>query len=139
MADAKILEINPLEAQALLTEQPGARLIDVRSKMEFDYVGHPIVAIHVPWKEFPSWDENPNFCDDVRKALVASGIDGLDTPVLMLCRSGVRSKNAGNTLIKEGFGQVYNVLEGFEGDKDDSNHRGTLGGWRFRGLAWEQG
>ncbi|MFP6780093.1 MAG: rhodanese-like domain-containing protein [Gammaproteobacteria bacterium] len=139
MADAKILEINPLEAQALLTEQPGARLIDVRSKMEFDYVGHPIVAIHVPWKEFPSWDENPNFCDDVRKALEASGIDGLDTPVLMLCRSGVRSKNAGNTLIKEGFGQVYNVLEGFEGDKDDSNHRGTLGGWRFRGLAWEQG
>ena len=139
MADAKILEINPLEAQALLTEQPSARLIDVRSKMEFDYVGHPIVAIHVPWKEFPSWDENPNFCDDVRKALVASGIDGLDTPVLMLCRSGVRSKNAGNTLIKEGFGQVYNVLEGFEGDKDDSNHRGTLGGWRFRGLAWEQG
>ncbi len=139
MADAKILEINPLEAQALLTEQPSARLIDVRSKMEFDYVGHPIVAIHVPWKEFPSWDENPNFCDDVRKALIASGIDGLDTPVLMLCRSGVRSKNAGNTLIKEGFGQVYNVLEGFEGDKDDSNHRGTLGGWRFRGLAWEQG
>jgi len=139
MADAKILEINPLEAQALLTEQPSARLIDVRSKMEFDYVGHPIVAIHVPWKEFPSWDENPNFCDGVRKALVASGIDGLDTPVLMLCRSGVRSKNAGNTLIKEGFGQVYNVLEGFEGDKDDSNHRGTLGGWRFRGLAWEQG
>jgi len=139
MAGAKILEINPLEAQALLTEQPSARLIDVRSKMEFDYVGHPIVAIHVPWKEFPSWDENPNFCDDVRKALIASGIDGLDTPVLMLCRSGVRSKNAGNTLIKEGFGQVYNVLEGFEGDKDDSNHRGTLGGWRFRGLAWEQG
>jgi rhodanese-related sulfurtransferase len=139
MADAKILEINPLEAQALLTEQPGARLIDVRSKMEFDYVGHPIVAIHVPWKEFPSWDENPNFCDDVRKALEASGIDGLDTPMLMLCRSGVRSKNAGNTLIKGGFGQVYNVLEGFEGDKDDSNHRGTLGGWRFRGLAWEQG
>lgn len=139
MAGAKILEINPLEAQALLTEQPSARLIDVRSKMEFDYVGHPIVAIHVPWKEFPSWDENPNFCDDVRNALEASGIDGLDTPVLMLCRSGVRSKNAGNTLIKEGFGQVYNVLEGFEGDKDDSNHRGTLGGWRFRGLAWEQG
>ena len=139
MADAKILEINPLEAQALLTEQPSARLIDVRSKMEFDYVGHPIVAIHVPWKEFPSWDENPNFCDDVQKALEASGIDGSDTPVLMLCRSGVRSKNAGNTLIKEGFGQVYNVLEGFEGDKDDSNHRGTLGGWRFRGLAWEQG
>jgi rhodanese-related sulfurtransferase len=138
MADAKILEINPLEAQALLTEQPSARLIDVRSKMEFDYVGHPIVAIHVPWKEFPSWDENPNFCDNVQKALEASGIDGLDTPVLMLCRSGVRSKNAGNTLIKEGFGQVYNVLEGFEGDKDDSNHRGTLGGWRFRGLAWEQ-
>ncbi len=138
MADAKILEINPLEAQALLTEQPSARLIDVRSKMEFDYVGHTIVAIHVPWKEFPSWDENPNFCDNVQKALEASGIDGLDTPVLMLCRSGVRSKNAGNTLIKEGFGQVYNVLEGFEGDKDDSNHRGTLGGWRFRGLAWEQ-
>ena len=139
MADAKILEINPLEAQALLTEQPSARLIDVRSKMEFDYVGHPIVAIHVPWKEFPSWDENPNFCDGVRKALVASGIDGLDTPVLMLCRSGVRSKNAGNTLIKEGFGQVYNVLEGFEGDKNADGQRGKAGGWKVAGLPWAQG
>ena len=30
------------------------------------------------------------------------------------------------------------VLNGFEGDLDDSRHRGTEGGWRFEGLPWEQ-
>ena len=31
-----------------------------------------------------------------------------------------------------------NIAEGFEGDKDENGHRGTLNGWRFRGLPWQQ-
>jgi hypothetical protein len=33
---------------------------------------------------------------------------------------------------------VINVLHGFEGDLDDSDHRSTVNGWRFDGLPWGQ-
>ena len=135
----EIQEINPLEAHALLAQESNARLIDVRSKMEFDYVGHPLGAIHVAWKEFPLWEENASFTRDVQNALKATGVYDNAAPVLMLCRSGVRSKSAGEVLMRNGFSQVYNVLEGFEGDKNESQQRSTINGWRFRGLAWEQG
>lgn len=58
--------------------------------------------------------------------------------VLLLCRSGKRSALAAEEATKAGFTHVYNVLEGFEGDLDDESHRGTLEGWRFRGLPWVQ-
>ena len=38
-----------------------------------------------------------------------------------------------------GFANCYNVLEGFEGDKDADGHRGTIGGWKVAGLPWIQG
>ena len=62
----------------------------------------------------------------------------LTRPVLLICRSGNRSVNAGLALEAAGFTQVINVLEGFEGPLDDDYHRGTLGGWRLRGLPWYQ-
>ena len=82
-----------------------------------------------------------DFFRGVRK-LVLGGICGESTeggaPVLLICRSGKRSLEAGMTLIKEGFCDVYNVAEGFEGELDEHHHRGTLGGWRSAGLPWEQ-
>jgi rhodanese-related sulfurtransferase len=60
------------------------------------------------------------------------------TPVILICRSGKRSNEAGEALIKDGFQNVYNVLEGFEGELDENHHRSTLGGWRFHDLPWEQ-
>jgi rhodanese-related sulfurtransferase len=56
----------------------------------------------------------------------------------MLCRSGARSALAAEMLIKEGYTNVYNILDGFEGDKDESGHRNTINGWRFHDLPWEQ-
>ncbi|MFT4563489.1 MAG: rhodanese-related sulfurtransferase [Gammaproteobacteria bacterium] len=137
--DSKIIEITPPDAQALLDRDPSSRLIDVRSKVEFDYVGHPPGAIHIAWKEFPDWKENPAFVEYVEATLVREQLVGPDTPLLMLCRSGARSNSAGLKLIAAGYSRVYNVLEGFEGDKDENQHRGNLNGWRFRGLAWQQG
>lgn len=139
MAEVRILEIDPLEAQALLDREADARLIDVRSKMEFDYVGHPPNALHVVWKEFPHWEENTSFTSDVQMARKSSGVSDLSAPVLMLCRSGARSKSAGERLLENSFVNVYNVLEGFEGDKNASEQRSTINGWRFRGLDWVQG
>ena len=132
---------NPQEAHKILQQQNNAVLVDVRSTMEYSFVGHPLNAIHVPIKEPPSWDMQPEFVEKVRASLAAHMPDNNqlnDVPVLMLCRSGQRSELAGEMLVKDGFTKVYNVLEGFEGDKDENGHRNTINGWRFHDLPWEQ-
>jgi rhodanese-related sulfurtransferase len=45
---------------------------------------------------------------------------------------------AARALAAAGFTRLYNVAEGFEGDRDADSHRGALGGWRYHGLPWEQ-
>jgi rhodanese-related sulfurtransferase len=131
--------INPTQAFELLEAEPDAVLIDVRSKMEFDYVGHPRGALLVPWAEFPSWAvDPPAFVARVRKLLQERGGHVESRPILTLCRSGGRSMAAARALDAAGFKRLYNVAQGFEGDRDADNHRGTLGGWRYHGLPWEQ-
>lgn len=139
MPDIEIRGIDPIEAKAILDRDPRAVLVDVRSKVEFDYVGHPVGAVHVPWTEFPDWTESPKFAAAVGGALSAGGDTGKDRPLLMICRSGVRSLKAAERLARHGYTRLYNVEQGFEGDKDDRQHRGDINGWRFHGLPWEQG
>jgi rhodanese-related sulfurtransferase len=137
----QVQTISAQEAWNMMQHEPRAVMIDVRSDMEFLFVGHPIGAIHIPWIDYPDWRLNANFVTEVRK-LVLGGVchDEPDSgvPILLICRSGKRSLEAGNSLIKEGFCQVYNVAEGFEGDLDDHHHRSSRGGWRFHDLPWEQ-
>jgi rhodanese-related sulfurtransferase len=136
-----IREITPGEAWEMLQSDPRTVVLDVRSKVEFDYVGHPVGAVHVAWQEFPGWQPDPQFVDKARQRL--SGLRGAAKPeteltVLSLCRSGARSRAAAQVLADAGFQRVYNIAQGFEGDRDEQGHRGTLGGWRFHGLPWEQ-
>ncbi len=141
MSDEQVKSITSPEAWQIIQDNPRAVLIDVRSNMEFLFIGHPKGAISVPWIEEPHWTVNPNFADEVRKVMLG-GVSHLDdvasAPVVLICRSGKRSLEAGNLLLKEGFTGVYNVTDGFEGELDDNHHRSTLGGWRFHGLPWEQ-
>ena len=58
--------------------------------------------------------------------------------MLLICRSGKRSVEAGELLVNEGFTAVYNIDEGFEGELDEHHHRSSIGGWRYHGLPWEQ-
>jgi rhodanese-related sulfurtransferase len=124
--------LKPREAHAVLHENPQAVLIDCRSEMEFLFVGHPVGAQHVAWNDGPDWDINPHFVGQVKK------IASMNRPVVLICRSGQRSVAAAVELEKAGFSDVYNVLEGFEGPLDERHQRGTLGGWRWCGLPWEQ-
>jgi len=125
--------ISPNQANDILQENPEAKLIDTRTTIEYSFVGHPIGAIHVPLKRPPTWEVLPDFVNQIKKHA-----DSLSTPVVLMCRSGARSMEAAKLLEQAGFESLYNMEEGFEGDKDDNNHRGTLGGWRFHGLPWEQ-
>lgn len=137
----EVMTLNPPAAWALMEEQPRAVMIDVRSSMEFLFVGHPKGSVHVAWIDAPDWVVNPNFVTEVRKVMLGGvGLEehGSDAPVLLICRSGKRSLEAGKLLIENEFNEVYNVAEGFEGELDDKHHRSTTGGWRFHGLPWEQ-
>ncbi|GAB4512272.1 MAG: rhodanese-like domain-containing protein [Sulfuricaulis sp.] len=128
--------LSPKEAYKFLQEQPSALLVDVRSHMEFLFVGHPAGAIHIPWIDEPDWKVNTNFVKMVRQAMLGGAAGA--APVVLICRSGVRSLEAGKALIEAGINDVYNVAEGFEGQLDEKHHRSANGGWRFHGLPWEQ-
>jgi rhodanese-related sulfurtransferase len=133
--------LGPVQAWEFVRDNPRAVLIDVRSSMEYLFVGHPDGSVHVPWIDAPDWTVNPDFVTEVRKVMLGGiglGEHGDDAPVLLICRSGKRSHEAGNLLMNNGFAEVYNVAEGFEGELDDDHHRSTLGGWRFHGLPWVQ-
>jgi len=138
---AEVKPISPSQAWDIMEKNHRVVLIDVRSSMEYLFVGHPQGSVHVPWIDEPDWTVNPNFVTEVRKVMLGGvGLDehDSDAPVILICRSGKRSLEAGRLLLENGFEEVYNIDEGFEGELDERHHRSTTGGWRFRGLPWEQ-
>jgi rhodanese-related sulfurtransferase len=124
--------LGPKEAHDFLHQNPEAVLVDCRSEMEYLFVGHPAGAHHVAWNDGPDWTINPHFVGQVQK------IASLNRPVVLICRSGQRSVDAGISLEKAGFSDIINVLEGFEGPLDELHQRSKISGWRFHGLPWEQ-
>lgn len=126
--------LTPREAWQYLQAHPQALFLDVRMEIEYLYVGHPQGVVHVPWYEYPEMQPRPEaFVTQVRRE---GGRE--DLPVVLICRSGARTVEAGKALEAAGFAEVVNVLHGFEGDLDDHFHRGRLNGWRHDGLPWEQ-
>jgi rhodanese-related sulfurtransferase len=120
----------PAEAHALM--QAGAKLVDVRTKPELLYVGKVPGSLAVEWQTYPGNRPNPEFLAE----LAAS--TSKDDAVMFLCRSGARSHSAAEAATQAGWRECYNVLEGFEGDKDAEQHRNSVGGWRKAGLPWTQ-
>ena len=144
MSDSDVISITPQDAWQMLQDNPKSVLVDIRSEMEYLFIGHPKGAIHIPWIDEPDWKVNPRFAAEVRKVMLGGVVydpedsDVEAVPILLICRSGRRSLEAGKTLVKEGFTKIYNILEGFEGPLDANHHRSALSGWRFHGLPWEQ-
>ncbi len=133
--------LSPKQTWELMHHDSRAVLVDIRSTMEYLFVGHPKGAVHVPWIDEPDWEVNPHFVTEIRKLLLGGVVCDHDSgcaPVILICRSGKRSLEAGKALIEAGVKNVMHVDEGFEGDLDEEHHRGSLGGWRFHDLPWEQ-
>jgi rhodanese-related sulfurtransferase len=124
-------EIMPVEAHRLAGEA-GAKIIDVRTPVEYASIGHIPGTPLVEWKRLPSGEASAEFLDPLLKQYAR------DDMLLFLCRSGVRSHWAAEAATRAGFMCAYNILEGFEGDADASGQRGNLGGWRKAGLPWEK-
>ena len=124
--------LTPQEAHEVLQQTPGAKLVDVRTRAELDWVGRIPGAVEIELLRYPGNQPNPDFAKQLEQQV------DQDTPVMFICRSGGRSHNAAMLASQAGYAQAYNVLEGFEGDKDASGHRNTQGGWRAAGLPWTQ-
>ena len=120
----------PAEAHQLM--QAGAVLVDVRTKPELLYVGKVPGSLAVEWQTYPGSKPNPEFIAELAASVPK------DRPVMFLCRSGARSNAAAEAATRAGWKEAYNVLEGFEGDKDAAQHRNSVGGWRKAGLPWVQ-
>jgi len=124
--------VTPAEAHRL-AEIGAAAIVDVRTRPEWEFVGRIEGARLIEWRAWGATEPHRDFV-----ARVASHYDR-SQPILLLCRSGVRSHHAAEALARSGFRHAYNILQGFEGDRDSRGHRSSLGGWRFAGLPWTQG
>jgi rhodanese-related sulfurtransferase len=122
--------LTPSEAHELM--KAGAKLVDVRTKPEIHYVGRVPGSLFVEWQTWPGGKPNPEFLAELADAAAK------DEPVMFLCRSGARSHAAAQAAMSAGWKETYNVLEGFEGDKDPQGHRNSVNGWRKAGLPWTQ-
>jgi rhodanese-related sulfurtransferase len=124
--------LTPKETYEVMQISPRARLIDVRTVAEWEWVGRIPNAIEIEWQNYPERELNPHFLKTLKHAVTPESM------LLFICRSGVRSSYAAQVATEAGFPDCYNVLEGFEGDKDVLGRRNSIGGWRVAGLPWHQ-
>ncbi|MGH3576581.1 MAG: rhodanese-like domain-containing protein [Mycobacterium sp.] len=131
-------DITPEQAWKLLSENPEAVLIDVRTDGEWRFVGVPDLSslgrdvVYIEWNSVDG-TRNDNFVAELLEQVPS----GTDRPVVFLCRSGNRSIGAAEAATEVGIAPAYNVLDGFEGHLDADGHRGGTG-WRAIGLPWKQ-
>ncbi|HEY4316835.1 MAG TPA: rhodanese-like domain-containing protein [Herbaspirillum sp.] len=126
--------VTPQQAYALLQADPAIKLVDVRTKAERDWVGqvkiNPAQHAAIEWNLYPQGTPNPAFVDELEK------ITDKNQVVLFLCRSGVRSRHAAKAATERGYTNCFDILQGFEGNKDIEGHRKTIEGWCFARLPW---
>lgn len=135
-------DISPLDAWKLLSDNPNAVLVDVRTDAEWRFVGVPDLSSLGREAVFLEWNHsdgrlNRRFADELREQ-VEDAPAGEERPVVFLCRSGNRSIGAAEAATQAGITPAYNVLDGFEGHLNAHGHRGETG-WKAIGLPWRQG
>lgn len=127
--------VTPEEAWALLQADPHTVLVDVRTNAERDWVGRVNIAesqhLAIQWSLYPSGAPNPNFMTEL-----STVVHNKNTLILFLCRSGVRSRHGAKLATENGYTNCYDIMQGFEGDKDAHGHRKTIGGWCSANLPW---
>jgi len=128
--------VTATEAFQLLKADHAILLIDVRTKAEHDWVGQPAIPPAqyrlIQWNYYPT-HSNPDFLAELHQATADSGKKSI---LLFLCRSGVRSRAAAQFATEQGYTHCYDILAGFEGDKNSASHRKTVNGWCFDELPW---
>jgi rhodanese-related sulfurtransferase len=136
-------DLTATEAFQFLATDAASVLIDVRTQPEWSYVGIPDLssigktALFLEWQSFPSMQTDPDFAQRLSAKLEDAGVKA-GAPLLFLCRSGARSRNAAIAMTLAGWGPCINVSDGFEGPLDPRRHRNAVSGWRAGNLPWAQ-
>jgi rhodanese-related sulfurtransferase len=131
--------VAPTQTWEALQADENAQLVDVRTDVEWNFVGLPDLnavgkqAILIPWQVYPTMQRNPGFEDSLRDAGLTA-----EHRIYFICRSGARSMAAAEAARAAGFPHVFNVADGFEGPPDTEGHRGTTAGWKADDLPWRQ-
>ncbi len=123
--------LTPSEACEIWQSAPSAKLVDVRTRAELDWVGRIPGAVEIEWMSYPGNQPNTDFLAQLKRQVDPESL------VMFICRSGVRSHKASCLATEAGYSECINILEGFEGDIDANGQRGKLGGWRKAGLPWK--
>src|SRR5512140_133897 len=111
--------LTPEETYELMRSAPGAKLVDVRTRAEIDWVGRVPGAIEIEWLTYPGMKLNPNFMAALEQRVDKEAL------VMFLCRSAHRSHATATVATQAGYANCYNILEGFEGDKSPLNQRNS--------------
>ena len=122
----------PIEVGELIRAGVDLTIVDVRTHAEWVFVGNIPNSLHIEWQIFPTGAQNPEFINSLREHVAK------EDRLIFMCRSGVRSHDAAKTAKLDGFLQVFNMLEGFEGDLDNTGKRSRSGGWKYTNLPWRQ-
>ncbi len=139
------LYLSPTAAHKALQQNPDILFVDVRDPIEITFVGHPegldkiiplLTATHDLNPQTGQYNMalNRSFMSDFEALLHTQGKTKSD-PIFLTCRSGSRSAGAAKSLIKSGYTNVWNLTEGFEGDRNAGGAR-LVNGWRNAGLPW---
>ena len=124
--------LTPTEAHAILTMAPQAKLVDVRARAEWDLAGIIPGAAQIEWQTYPGWHLNPYFMQQFKQMVDPEAL------VMFICRSGGRGHKAAEAAMQAGYSECYNVIEGFEGDRDKVSQQRNINGWKKAGLPWMQ-
>ncbi len=133
-------DISPLEAWELLENESNCHLVDCRTAAEWNFVGVPDLtqiekkALFIEWQTLPHMEKNASFLQEINDSIVSK-----ETKIILLCRSGARSRSAAEFLTNHGYKNCFNLSEGFEGVHDSKGHRGNIEGWKKALLPWKQG
>jgi rhodanese-related sulfurtransferase len=131
--------VAPAQTWEALQADEDAQLVDVRTDVEWTFVGLPDLkaagkqTLLIPWQVYPTMQLNGSFEESLR----AAGLTA-EHKIYFICRSGARSMAAAEAARSAGFPHVFNVADGFEGPPDLEGHRGTTAGWKADGLPWRQ-
>ncbi|MFV5514179.1 rhodanese-like domain-containing protein [Acinetobacter gerneri] len=123
--------LSPKQAWKLV-ESADVVLVDVRTNEERKFVGYIPESVHIAWATGTAFNRNPRFLKELENKV------GKDKTILLLCRSGKRSALAAEAAFNAGFQNIYNILEGFEGDLNKNNQRNQINGWKTHQLPWVQ-
>tara|TARA_B100000989_G_scaffold298152_1_gene286331 strand:- start:1852 stop:2277 length:426 start_codon:yes stop_codon:yes gene_type:complete len=132
-------DLLPSECWDMLKDDKNSQLIDCRTKAEWQFTGIPNlenlnkIAKFIEWQTYPSMNHNDDFLSEIQQLGLKK-----DDKIILICRSGGRSKSAAEFLSSKGYESCFNCLHGFEGSHDLNGHRSKKDGWKFNKLPWKQ-